>query len=93
MFSGLPRITDVDGVLARSPASKRYATSGLPALRRLANLEPLKLRVPKIEGLVTASARVGCTECLRLGPRFKASTVLPDRVRSMKRVILKLRGL
>jgi non-homologous end joining protein Ku len=30
MFSGLPRITDIDGVLARSPASKCYATSGFP---------------------------------------------------------------
>jgi hypothetical protein len=53
---------------------------GLTTSHRLNSLEPLKLRVPKIERLITASARVGCTERLRLGPRFKGGTVLPHRV-------------
>src|SRR5690348_213548 len=51
MFSGLARITDIDGVLARSPASVLYHLR-LAALHRLNSLEPLKLRVPKIKRLV-----------------------------------------
>jgi hypothetical protein len=44
--------------------------------------------MPKIEGLITAGARVGCAERFWFGPRFKHSTVFPDGVRSIKGVIL-----
>jgi hypothetical protein len=50
------------------------------ASHRLNSLEPLKLRVLKVERLVITSLLVCGSERLRFGPSFKGGTVLPHSV-------------
>jgi hypothetical protein len=63
------------------------------APNRLANLEPLKLRMIQTQRLILPCSIVRCPKRLRLGPSSKYSTVFPNRVRSIEGVILSLRAL
>ena len=53
---------------------------GFAKPRRLANLEPFKLRVPEIEGLIVAGPMMRGPERLGLGPRLEDCPILPHRV-------------
>jgi len=44
----------------------------------------------QIQGLLSPCPTMRCTESLRFGSRFKGGTVFPDRVRSIKYVVLSL---
>src|ERR1019366_8394740 len=89
MFSALPSNSDIEGVLAplRWTAKCQRVSRRLAASHSLANLEPLKLRVPEIEWLFVTGLMVCGPECLGFGPCFKDRAVFPDRVRSIKGVI------
>src|ERR1700681_2146970 len=50
--------------------------------------EALELRVAEIERLVVSRLMMRGPERLRFGPRFEHGPVFPDRVRSIKRMIL-----
>src|SRR4029453_13673037 len=63
------------------------STYGLP------DLETLELRMVDVERLVLAGILVGGTKCLRLGPRFESTLVLPDRMRRIEREVLVLGSL
>ena len=60
------READIDGVLAplRWTAKCQRVSRRLAASHSLANLEPLKLRVPEIEWLVVTGLMVCGPECL-----------------------------
>src|SRR5262245_29918478 len=60
---------------------------------RLPDLETLELRMVDVERLVLAGVLVDGTKCLRLGPRFESTLVLPDRMRRIEREVLVLGSL
>src|SRR5450432_1630829 len=80
---------------SRFDASHRPGMTVLSALRatlhRLANLEPLELRVAEIERLVVAGPGMRGPKRVRPRPRFEGSVVRPDRVRGIERMVLRLR--
>ena len=91
MFSALPLKADVHRVLAPLRSAKYQRVSRRFAARhRLTHLKPLELRVIQIQRLVVPCPTMRCPERLRLGPRFKRGPVFPDRVRSIKCVVLSL---
>jgi hypothetical protein len=60
--------------------------------QRLANLEPLELRVPEIERLVVVGPMMRRPERLGSGLRFEGGAVLPHRMGRIKRVIVGFRA-
>ena len=65
------------------------ALGRLAASDRLSYLEALELRVIQIQGLVLSCPTVRCPERLRFGPSIEHSTVLPDGVGGIERMILR----
>src|SRR4051794_15158104 len=61
----------------------------LAASDRLSHLEALELRVIQIQGLVLSCPTVRCPERLRFGPSIEHSTVLPDGVGGIERMLLR----
>jgi hypothetical protein len=90
MFSGLPLITDIDGVLAR-----RSQVSITPSCRALQSGGP---QIPRTaDGLDTPvccplPGYARCSERLRFSPRFKHRSAFPYGMGSIQRVILGFRA-
>ena len=63
---------------------------GLAGPCRLPNFKPFELRMIRIQRLVVPCLTMRRTQSLRFGPPFKDGTVVPDRVRPIKCMIVSL---
>src|SRR5215469_5570221 len=77
----------------RTITSKTLGDRGFASTYGLPDLETLELRMVDVERLVLAGILMGGTKCLRLGPRFEGTLVLPDRMRRIEREVLVLGSL
>ena len=68
------------------PPRKALGDRGFASAYGLPDLETLELRVVDVERLVLAGILVSGAKCLRLGPRFEGTLVLPDRMRRIESV-------
>jgi hypothetical protein len=59
---------------------KTLGDRGFASMYGLPHLETLELRMVDVERLILAGILVDGTKCLRLGPRFEGTLVLPDRM-------------
>src|SRR5262249_32816248 len=78
---------------AISKPGKTLGDRGFASTYGLPDLETLELRMVDVERLVLAGILVGGTKCLRLGPRFESTLVLPDRMRRIEREVVVLGSL
>ena len=65
---------------AISKPGKTLGHRGFASTYGLPHLETLELRMVDVERLILAGILVDGTKCLRLGPRFEGTLVLPDRM-------------
>src|SRR5262249_16435525 len=72
----------------REAISKTLGDRGFASTYGLPDLEALELRMVDVERLVLAGILVGGAKCLRLGPRFEGTLLLPDRIRRLEREVL-----
>src|SRR6516165_2323306 len=78
---------------SREAISKRGKTlghRGFASTYGLPHLETLELRMVDVERFILAGILVDGTKCLRPGPRFEGTLVLPDRMRRIEGEVLVL---
>src|SRR5262245_16271984 len=92
-FCGFGASAAILPIRSREAISKTLGDRGFASTYGLPDLETLELRMVDVERLVLAGILVGGTKCLRLGPRFEGTLVLPDRMRCIEREVLVLGSL
>src|SRR6516225_3496931 len=75
---------------AISKPGKTLGHRGFASTYGLPHLETLELRMVDVERLILAGILMGGTKCLRPGPRFEGTLVLPDRMRRIEGEVLVL---
>src|SRR3984893_2239073 len=78
---------------AISKPGKTLGHRGFASTYGLPHFETLELRMVDVERLILAGILVDGTKCLRLGPRFEGTLVLPDRMRRIEGEVLVLGSL